>query len=190
AGLVQGNERIKNATSLLDYVFRELAVSYLGRHDLAHVEPSPSSIDELGSGAKEGHKSQAVPARKMVSTGYTRETADDLYIVSSGGTTGDAGSLMAGAAALLARATEVEPVARATPAQILAATVVSEVAEINMAETLDIHIAPVKSEADLVREARLKGFVGDACSECGNFTMVRNGTCLKCVTCGGTSGCS
>jgi ribonucleoside-diphosphate reductase alpha chain len=37
---VQGNDSIKNATSILDYVFRELAVSYLGRNDLAHVDRS------------------------------------------------------------------------------------------------------------------------------------------------------
>ena len=41
-----------------------------------------------------------------------------------------------------------------------------------------------------IREARLKGYEGDACGTCGNFTLVRNGTCLKCVTCGETSGCS
>ncbi|VAW15376.1 Ribonucleotide reductase of class II (coenzyme B12-dependent) [hydrothermal vent metagenome] len=187
AGLVQGNERIKNATSLLDYVFRELAVSYLERHDLAHVEPTTSGL-ELGSGANEGRKSQAVPARKMVSTGYTREKADDLYIVSSGGNTGDAGSLMAGAAALLARASEVDPVAMGQ-LQSQAASAVA-VAEIDLTETVNIHATPQKSEATLIREARLKGYVGDACSECGNFTMVRNGTCLKCNTCGGTSGCS
>ncbi len=39
-------------------------------------------------------------------------------------------------------------------------------------------------------EARLKGYEGDSCGECGNFTLVRNGTCMKCDTCGGTSGCS
>jgi ribonucleoside-diphosphate reductase alpha chain len=43
---------------------------------------------------------------------------------------------------------------------------------------------------DDVREARMKGYEGDACGECGNFTLVRNGTCMKCVTCGATSGCS
>jgi len=188
AGLVQGNERIKNATSLLDYVFRELAVSYLERHDLAHVEPGAPAIDELGSGANEGRKSQAVPARKMVSTGYTREKADDLYIVSSGGKTGDAGSLMAGAAALLARASEVEPLVQPQPqSPVLDISVVDD---IDLAGATDIRTAQIKSEADLVREARMRGYVGDACSECGNFTMVRNGTCLKCVTCGGTSGCS
>ena len=50
AGMVQGNESIKNATSILDYVFRELAVSYLGRNDLAHVEASEMGFDALGKG--------------------------------------------------------------------------------------------------------------------------------------------
>ena len=36
-GIVMGNERIKMATSLIDYIFRELAINYLGRDDLAHV---------------------------------------------------------------------------------------------------------------------------------------------------------
>jgi ribonucleoside-diphosphate reductase alpha chain len=41
-----------------------------------------------------------------------------------------------------------------------------------------------------IREARIKGYEGEACQECGNFTLVRNGTCMKCDTCGSTSGCS
>ena len=41
-----------------------------------------------------------------------------------------------------------------------------------------------------IAEARLKGYEGDACGGCGAFTLVRNGTCLKCVSCGATSGCS
>jgi ribonucleoside-diphosphate reductase alpha chain len=50
----------------------------------------------------------------------------------------------------------------------------------------------VKPRTDLDRatEARIRGYEGEACRECGNFTLVRNGTCLKCDTCGGTSGCS
>src|SRR5947199_607315 len=54
AGLVQGNDTIKNATSILDYVFRELAVSYLGRYDLAHVAPEDMAFDALGRGEDEG----------------------------------------------------------------------------------------------------------------------------------------
>ena len=48
----------------------------------------------------------------------------------------------------------------------------------------------VDTRLERVREARMKGYEGDSCGECGNFTLVRNGTCLKCATCGSTSGCS
>ena len=46
------------------------------------------------------------------------------------------------------------------------------------------------SKAERASAARLAGYQGDACGECGNFTLVRNGTCLKCDTCGSTTGCS
>ena len=48
AGLVRGNDRIRNATSILDYIFRELAVSYLGQDDLAHVPRAPDAADVSG----------------------------------------------------------------------------------------------------------------------------------------------
>jgi ribonucleoside-diphosphate reductase alpha chain len=52
-------------------------------------------------------------------------------------------------------------------------------------------VASVKHTAEALRtEARIKGYEGEACGDCGNFTLVRNGTCLKCDTCGSTSGCS
>src|SRR6201984_2977615 len=54
AGPVQGNDSIKYATSILDYVFRELAVSYMSRFDLAHVDPNESGFDALGKGVEEG----------------------------------------------------------------------------------------------------------------------------------------
>ena len=54
--------------------------------------------------------------------------------------------------------------------------------------------APIMTKAELAKqrmsEAKLRGYEGTSCSECHNFTMVRNGTCLKCDTCGSTSGCS
>ena len=53
-----------------------------------------------------------------------------------------------------------------------------------------VAVQPVDGHLSQIREARMKGYAGDACGECGNFTLVRNGTCLKCDTCGGTSGCS
>ena len=51
-------------------------------------------------------------------------------------------------------------------------------------------VEAVHKIAEKVCQARLKGYEGDPCRECGQFTMVRNGTCLKCDTCGSTSGCS
>ncbi len=66
AGMVQGNDAIKNATSILDYVFRELAVSYLSRHDLAHVDQSDFASTALGKGINEG---KATPFSKGLTRG-------------------------------------------------------------------------------------------------------------------------
>ena len=62
AGLVQGNDVIKNATSILDYVFRELAISYLGRNDLAHIDPSDIGHDVLGKGEEQSRAPQGAPS--------------------------------------------------------------------------------------------------------------------------------
>jgi len=57
-------------------------------------------------------------------------------------------------------------------------------------QQLDLEYVVQEERSMRVRQARLKGYEGDACGECGNFTLLRNGTCMKCDTCGGTSGCS
>ena len=49
---------------------------------------------------------------------------------------------------------------------------------------------PSTSKRRIIDESRLKGYTGDICPQCGQSTMVRNGTCLKCTTCGTTTGCS
>ena len=51
-------------------------------------------------------------------------------------------------------------------------------------------VAVAPSKAERRAEAKAKGYEGEMCSECGNFTLVRNGTCMKCDTCGSTTGCS
>ncbi|MFV0368701.1 MAG: vitamin B12-dependent ribonucleotide reductase, partial [Hyphomicrobiaceae bacterium] len=75
AGIVQGNEAIKNATSILDYIFRELAVSYLGRNDLAHVDPR-EIVGETGLGSSDEETDEDLaldtPAQKLVSHGLVR----------------------------------------------------------------------------------------------------------------------
>ncbi len=82
AGIVQGNEAIKNATSILDYIFRELAVSYLGRHDLAHVDPTEIvGATALGSSdqqLEESGQPSVIPATKYVSRGLVRGTVVGL----------------------------------------------------------------------------------------------------------------
>src|SRR6201986_3837732 len=83
AGPVQGNETIKNATSIIDYVFRELAMSYLGRNDLAHIDPSESGFDALGKGVDEG-KAPDQPSNKYLSKGLTRSRTDNLVVMRGG----------------------------------------------------------------------------------------------------------
>jgi ribonucleoside-diphosphate reductase alpha chain len=168
AGPVEGNDAIKIATSLIDYVFRELAISYLGRNDLAHVGPDDMRPDALGGGDGQGDLAVSAEAAEearvammaLASNGYVRS---NLYVLNA--TTGGV-QAVAGAPDHGARG-----VSGATPAMTMARP---------MAE----------ARFDKIREARMRGYEGDACDECGNFTLVRNGTCLKCNTCGATSGCS
>ena len=92
AGPVQGNDSIKYATSMLDYIFRELAVSYLERFDLAHVDPSQAGFDALGKGVEEG---RPPAASQYVSKGLTRSRTDKLGVIAGGADRGNAGTLSA-----------------------------------------------------------------------------------------------
>ncbi|WP_054300977.1 vitamin B12-dependent ribonucleotide reductase [Gemmobacter sp. LW-1] len=182
AGMVQGNDSIKNATSILDYVFRELAVSYLDRTDLAHVAPKGASFDELGGGVAEGKRdtnlepvSESAASkslevlRQISSTGYLRKRLPKELVVLQGGM---------GATALGGDPATVNMLmpdaARATGSTMGATTA----------------LASGSVSLDARTKAKMQGYEGDPCGECGNYTLVRNGTCMKCNTCGGTSGCS
>ena len=182
AGMVQGNDTIKNATSIIDYVFRELAVSYLGRHDLAHVEPAEFGFDAVGKGVGTGAEPERapapVPAARMMSTGYVRQRNLSNVVVIPGTAS------LTGAASLQARAAETV-LAGAVTATAYAET--ATMAASASVAALSVAAAVIDDQREV---ARMKGYVGESCSECGNFTMVRNGTCLKCDTCGSTSGCS
>jgi ribonucleoside-diphosphate reductase alpha chain len=176
AGLVQGNDSIKNATSILDYIFRELAVSYLDRTDLAHVKPSGASFDDLGRGEEEGvsniqemsgeaaNRSLEV-LKQISSSGYLRKRLPQELVVLQGGqgvgTAGRGGDV----AMAMQGSTETVEISRTA-------------------------IAASATSMDARTKARMQGFEGEACGECGNYTLVRNGTCMKCNTCGSTSGCS
>ena len=173
AGMVQGNETIKNATSILDYIFRELAVSYLDRTDLAHVKPEGASFDDLGRGEEEGKRNFSEVSdhgasrslevlRQISSTGYLRKRLPQELVVLQGG---------------IGTNTALDPM-------VALRALVPEVA----LGTTALASGTVGIEARV--KARLQGYEGDPCGECGNYTLVRNGTCMKCNTCGGTSGCS
>ena len=180
AGPVRGNEAIKNATSILDYLFRELAVSYLGRYELAHVDPTEIGNTTLGSGdAGESRR----PTEALVSPGFTRGRLGERKMFASSKAQGTGAQAHALQTSVdddaLPRTTNLATASTPFPSSQTAEHVARAVE--SLAE---------RGASDFVAEARVKGYEGEACGECGNFTLVRNGTCLKCDTCGGTSGCS
>lgn len=166
SGPVQGNDSIKQATSVLDYIARELAISYLGRTDLATGEGTAIELP-------------AAP----VSRGLVRK--DVLQEPS----VGDASALN--------HAKDCNWHADQYPWEctcgVFPRTTYAEWMEKRREKAADpASNKPIKAKTKKVlrAEAKAKGFEGEACNDCGNFTLVRNGTCLKCNTCGSTTGCS
>lgn len=144
SGVVTGNQRIKFSTSVIDYIFRELAVTYLNRYDLAHV-----SADDILSSTKlnklnEEFESEELISESVIETGALESVEYNKKLSSS-----------------------------------------------NTKETTSKFLNTTSNAVKIqVERAREKGYTGDICTECNSMTMVRNGTCLKCMTCGSTSGCS
>ncbi len=166
SGMVQGNDSIKNATSILDYIFRELAVSYLDRTDLAHVKPAGASFDDLhkgdeGANVTDISEDSATKSLEMLksisSTGYLRKRLPQELM-------------------------SLKPSADTAPMALDVTTNADAVATAAVS-------APVTT-LDERTKAKMQGYEGEACGDCGNYTLVRNGTCMKCNTCGATSGCS
>ncbi|MDO6455886.1 vitamin B12-dependent ribonucleotide reductase [Celeribacter halophilus] len=183
AGMVQGNDSIKNATSILDYIFRELAVSYLDRTDLAHVKPQGASFDDLDKEAAEGVSNIKAPSesasaksievlKQISSTGYLRKRLPQDLVVLQGG-------MQSGGVALNG---SVDP-----EAALHALVPETKTAPASSDQTALSSGTVAMTARD---KAKMQGYEGEACGECGNYTLVRNGTCMKCNTCGSTSGCS
>ncbi|MCW8848686.1 MAG: vitamin B12-dependent ribonucleotide reductase, partial [Melioribacteraceae bacterium] len=141
SGMVTGNNRIKMATSIIDYIFRELAVTYLGRNDLSHVDE-----DEINK-PKSSHSSVAEPeyvSEEIISERMIHLDKSNVKVSTSHSQTGNGNGMRS---------------------QVIKMT-------------------------KKIKEARTLGYTGDICPDCQSLTMVRNGTCLKCETCGATTGCS
>ncbi|MBC8063839.1 MAG: vitamin B12-dependent ribonucleotide reductase [Chlorobia bacterium] len=211
-GSVQGHENIKMSTSVIDYIFRELALSYLGRTDLVQVKPEdlhsdtvgkPSQVPEFDDEEEKGDFDGHVPGtayKDHAGTGYDSrrstldaQTTDHIPQATlpfeGGAAAGSPTSNIEAAnkvsqgksSAILLKGPATPDATRPTPASP------------SPSATLTANRQPqaaVSETAEMIRVARLKGYEGDPCTNCGSFTMVRNGVCLKCDTCGETSGCS
>jgi ribonucleoside-diphosphate reductase alpha chain len=162
-GMVTGNDAIKMSSSILDYTFRELAISYLDRHDLGHVNKDDLDADTIGGG-----EAQSELVDRVTSRGFIRKQG--LTVYSNKNQT--------------ATAIAQEPT--------VATSFLAPAPESNLAtetRTQNPQQMPT-SNHEMVKQARMQGYEGESCPECQNFTLVRNGTCLKCNTCGSTTGCS
>ncbi|MEM9897784.1 MAG: vitamin B12-dependent ribonucleotide reductase [Pseudomonadota bacterium] len=229
SGRVEGNDQIKHATSILDYIFRELAISYLGRTDLAHVDPDDSAVDAIGRGVA-GEKTQEAASR-LISKGFSRSTVTDNLVVLRGGdfdrmrqpTNDDETVQIAETSSSMhpdkgIGADGAEDIIDIDPDS---AFVANEV-DANMADVVDADeavssaTAPPEIQERLAKlaaavrqktargrlaspsiagdseswQARAKGYEGDACPACGQFTLLRTGTCLRCDSCGHSTGCA
>ncbi|TPV96613.1 MAG: vitamin B12-dependent ribonucleotide reductase [Myxococcales bacterium FL481] len=171
-GVVTGHPQIKMSTSIIDYIFRELAVSYLGRHDLAHVAPDDLAPDSVGEDTPEFREEEVV-AERVVTPGPLKLAADaprSAHLFLAGGKI------------------EVED-RTATPATP-SSKAGNGSGRTGAPSTGVVAAVEMQALSEKVRVAKMQGYEGDACGSCGSFTLVRNGSCLKCMTCGATSGCS
>ena len=156
-GLVTGNDTIKMATSILDYIFRELAISYLARHDLGHV--NSEEINENSPDKSDAH-SQLINNTKKLSRGYVRQELE-LTVLQGG-----------------------QSKVKAYAGNNI------QTSSVAFENDADFSTNTIDNKQTAIQKAKIQGYEGEACGECGNFTLVRNGTCMKCNTCGSTSGCS
>ncbi len=156
-GGVAGNPHIKMTTSIIDYIFRELAITYLGRHELAHVTPEDLRGDTIGRAEEEPEFEDEELAEqrvldtqpKQIAKAFVTPRTEHLKPLPGNGHekgNGNGGGHSSGGG--------------------------------------------VATLTEKVRVARMKGYEGDPCSECGQLTLIRSGACCKCDSCGASSGCS
>lgn len=134
-GMVLGHDNIKMSTSVIDYVFRDIGLNYLGRTDLVHVKPTDLKSDSV-------HNEE-----KVMDNNVQVQTSEVVHADGS--------------------------------VSIDSQKVFSKKADTEML-----------MEQKKRQTALMKGYIGDACPSCGALTLVRNGSCLKCDSCGDTTGCS
>ncbi|WP_439621686.1 vitamin B12-dependent ribonucleotide reductase [Gemmata sp.] len=179
-GIVQGNPYIKMSTSIIDYIFRELAITYLGRHDLAHVNPEDLRADAQHDPEDDpDFETEEVISERTVDPNVPSQSKPSLAPPRST-------HLKPGSAAPA-------PVNAPTPPRISNDARPAKAAATATAPAVNVQrgsYQPVAgSVVDKIRQARAKGYEGDPCANCQAMTLVRSGACMRCDTCGVTSGC-
>ena len=185
-GMVTGNDRIHMATSIIDYVFRELAITYLGRDDVAHMgEVDLSSTSTAEDEFETAPYADAPPTNGAVDATPALRAPNpaDLVVPIAGGA--DIAEAPPAPAADAPETSTPEP----RPDAPSAASPNVEAPKATTATSTAVSLEMSDTAARALR-ARQMGFEGDPCTDCGQMMMVRSGTCLKCVSCGATSGCS
>ena len=161
-GGVQGNDRIMMSTSIIDYIFRELAITYLDRDDLAHVSEEDLRHDAMHTPEPEYKEEQT----------FTKLQPQSAPV------------------AVMGQTIDVDAPPPGMPIHLMAAATQSASNGTVVHANGGSGGHTVDSSLQAVLDAKARGYEGDSCVECGAMTMVRNGSCLKCVSCGSTSGCS
>jgi ribonucleoside-diphosphate reductase alpha chain len=160
SGMVRGHDNIKMSSSIIDYVFRDLAINYLNRSDLGHVNESTN-----GNGNGSNHYE---PIEEMV----------PLYSdkIATSGTHPEKFAMG------LNEHTKI-------PVEFgqVSAQVVGEAGK-KLGEFA--HAATKESVNKAINTPTKILYTGDACPDCQRFTMIRSGTCQRCVECGATTSCS
>jgi ribonucleoside-diphosphate reductase alpha chain len=146
-GMVQGHDNVKRATSIIDFIFRDLAINYLDRYDLAHVSSEEVNENLHSKVVSKQSQTHSDASKSSILMSRSVATLDQSIDVSGG---------------------------------------VSE-GRTTLTSTFDEEIY---ERYNARYEARIKGYEGDPCPECQALTLVRNGSCLKCDSCGTTTGCS
>ncbi len=194
AGPVQGNDSIKYATSILDYVFRELAVSYMSRFDLAHVDPTEVQLRRARQGRR-GRQGAGAAAATQVPV----EGPDALAHRQPRRHARRHSSRSADARGCSNVTAHRRPRPNARNSDTLEGAIA-------LKEEVDTNCRRPKSSSDALEQGaqprrrpprpsaaprrKPRATKARCAANAGNFTLVRNGTCMKCDTCGSTTGCS
>ena len=198
-GIVQGNPYIKMSTSIIDYIFRELAITYLGRHDLAHVmpedlradaqhdpndDPDFESEEVVGERTVDAKTSRPTPSLAPPRSVHLRPNPNALKHEGAGDS--PAGTAGAGHGTNGHGTTGTGHGKHGTNgngAHGMSGTVTATAVARGV-------YAPVVTQAERIRIAKQMGYEGDPCPNCQALKLVRSGACAKCDNCGETSGCS